>query len=138
MRPWPCVRARASQSCCSFRAVPRQRPSSRSPRPAANGWPTSSERRRCPGKTAGGVSFVKPLACGYDFIIGVSTGAHRLALITRDSSFNIVVTGCQRCLPKAPSFSIFLHLRLRVPTAARSRQSTVWNERCPDCALNGQ
>ncbi|WP_404371700.1 DUF6310 domain-containing protein [Corallococcus coralloides] len=36
------------------------------------------------------------LACGYDFIIGVSTEAHRLALITQDSSFNIVVTGCQR------------------------------------------
>jgi hypothetical protein len=35
-------------------------------------------------------------ACGYDFIIGVSTDAHKLALLKRDSTFKIVVTGCKR------------------------------------------
>ncbi|MGE6759437.1 DUF6310 domain-containing protein [Corallococcus interemptor] len=36
------------------------------------------------------------LACGYDFFIGVSTEAHKLALLKQDSSFKVVVTGCQR------------------------------------------
>ncbi|RYZ15667.1 MAG: hypothetical protein EOO70_06290 [Myxococcaceae bacterium] len=36
------------------------------------------------------------LACGYDFMIGVSTEAHRLALLKQDSSFKVVVTGCKR------------------------------------------
>ncbi|MFY2557344.1 DUF6310 domain-containing protein [Corallococcus terminator] len=35
-------------------------------------------------------------ACGYDFVIGVSTQAHKEALFLRDSSFKIVVTGCER------------------------------------------
>ena len=35
-------------------------------------------------------------ACGYDFVIGVSTDAHKLALLKRDSTFKIVVTGCKR------------------------------------------
>ncbi len=35
-------------------------------------------------------------ACGYDFIIGVSTDAHKLALLKQDPTFNIVVTGCKR------------------------------------------
>jgi hypothetical protein len=34
--------------------------------------------------------------CGYDFIIGVSTQAHREALLQRDRTLNIVVTGCPR------------------------------------------
>jgi hypothetical protein len=34
--------------------------------------------------------------CGYDFIIGVSTQAHKEALLQRDRTLNIVVTGCPR------------------------------------------
>jgi hypothetical protein len=34
--------------------------------------------------------------CGYDFIIGVSTEAHRAALLGQDRTLNIVVTGCTR------------------------------------------
>ena len=34
--------------------------------------------------------------CGYDFIIGVSTEAHRAALLDQDRTLNIVVTGCTR------------------------------------------
>ncbi|WP_323379130.1 DUF6310 domain-containing protein [Pyxidicoccus xibeiensis] len=36
------------------------------------------------------------LACGYDFVVGVSTDAHRLALLKQDPTFKIVVTGCKR------------------------------------------
>jgi hypothetical protein len=36
------------------------------------------------------------VACGYGFVIGVSTDAHKLALLQRDQSLNIVVTGCKR------------------------------------------
>jgi hypothetical protein len=35
-------------------------------------------------------------ACGYGFVIGVSTEAHRAALLEVDDSFDIVVTGCKR------------------------------------------
>ncbi|MHA7631942.1 DUF6310 domain-containing protein [Corallococcus sp. M7] len=35
-------------------------------------------------------------ACGYDFIVGVSTEAHKAALEVVDPSLTIVVTGCQR------------------------------------------
>jgi hypothetical protein len=35
-------------------------------------------------------------ACGYDFVIGVSTQAHKDALLAEDQSLNIVVTGCKR------------------------------------------
>lgn len=35
-------------------------------------------------------------ACGYDFVIGVSTEAHRDALIEADFSLHVVVTGCKR------------------------------------------
>jgi hypothetical protein len=35
-------------------------------------------------------------ACGYDFVIGVSTQAHKDALLRREQSLNIVVTGCKR------------------------------------------
>jgi hypothetical protein len=35
-------------------------------------------------------------ACGYDFVIGVSTQAHKDALIEADFSLNVVVTGCKR------------------------------------------
>jgi hypothetical protein len=34
--------------------------------------------------------------CGYDFVVGVSTEEHRLALLKRDSTFKVVVTGCSR------------------------------------------
>jgi hypothetical protein len=36
------------------------------------------------------------LACGYDFVVGVSIDAHRLALLKQDPTFKIVVTGCKR------------------------------------------
>ncbi len=36
------------------------------------------------------------LACGYDFIVGVSTQAHKDALLNRDQTLDIVVTGCKR------------------------------------------
>jgi hypothetical protein len=35
-------------------------------------------------------------ACGYDFIIGVSTQAHKDALLEADFSLHVVVTGCKR------------------------------------------
>ena len=35
-------------------------------------------------------------ACGYDFIVGVSTQAHKDALLAVDPSLKIVVTGCTR------------------------------------------
>jgi len=35
-------------------------------------------------------------ACGYGFVIGVSTQAHKDALLDRDRSLDIVVTGCKR------------------------------------------
>ncbi|MCK8498647.1 DUF6310 domain-containing protein [Myxococcus fulvus] len=34
--------------------------------------------------------------CGYDFIIGVSTQAHKEALLQRDQTLTVVVTGCPR------------------------------------------
>ena len=36
------------------------------------------------------------VACGYGFVIGVSTQAHKDALLEADSSLNVVVTGCKR------------------------------------------
>jgi hypothetical protein len=35
-------------------------------------------------------------ACGYDFVVGVSTQAHRLALLAEIPTLNVVVTGCTR------------------------------------------
>ncbi|WP_163781984.1 DUF6310 domain-containing protein [Myxococcus vastator] len=35
-------------------------------------------------------------ACGYGFVVGVSTEAHRAALKRADETFDIVVTGCER------------------------------------------
>ncbi|QAT86491.1 hypothetical protein EJ065_4949 [Corallococcus coralloides] len=35
-------------------------------------------------------------ACGYDFIVGVSSAAHKAALIRQDPRLNVVVTGCKR------------------------------------------
>ncbi|MDC0710635.1 DUF6310 domain-containing protein [Stigmatella sp. ncwal1] len=35
-------------------------------------------------------------ACGYEFVVGVSTQAHKEALLRRDDSLNVVVTGCTR------------------------------------------
>ncbi|WP_075005594.1 DUF6310 domain-containing protein [Stigmatella aurantiaca] len=35
-------------------------------------------------------------ACGYDFVVGVSTQAHRLALLARIPTLHVVVTGCTR------------------------------------------
>ncbi|WP_438503914.1 DUF6310 domain-containing protein [Corallococcus exiguus] len=35
-------------------------------------------------------------ACGYEFFVGVSTEAHKLALLRQDSTFKVVVTGCKR------------------------------------------
>nr|WP_308477823.1 DUF6310 domain-containing protein [Myxococcus fulvus] len=34
--------------------------------------------------------------CGYDFVIGVSTPAHKDALLQQDQTLTIVVTGCPR------------------------------------------
>ncbi|RJS24260.1 hypothetical protein DRW03_10745 [Corallococcus sp. H22C18031201] len=36
------------------------------------------------------------VACGYGFVLGVSTQAHKDALLREDRSLNIVVTGCKR------------------------------------------
>ncbi|WP_044192544.1 DUF6310 domain-containing protein [Hyalangium minutum] len=36
------------------------------------------------------------LACGYDFVVGVSTLEHKKALMEADSSLHVVVTGCTR------------------------------------------
>jgi hypothetical protein len=35
-------------------------------------------------------------ACGYGFVVGVSTQEHKDALLERDFTLNIVVTGCKR------------------------------------------
>ncbi len=35
-------------------------------------------------------------ACGYGFVIGVSTQAHKDALLQEDQSLNVVITGCKR------------------------------------------
>ncbi|WP_341870984.1 DUF6310 domain-containing protein [Corallococcus llansteffanensis] len=35
-------------------------------------------------------------ACGYSFVVGVSSAAHREALLRQDPSLKIVVTGCKR------------------------------------------
>jgi hypothetical protein len=35
-------------------------------------------------------------ACGYGFVVGVSSAAHKEALLRQDSSLKIVVTGCKR------------------------------------------
>jgi hypothetical protein len=35
-------------------------------------------------------------SCGYEFVVGVSSAAHKAALEERDRTFNIVVTGCER------------------------------------------
>ncbi|MDC0711785.1 DUF6310 domain-containing protein [Stigmatella sp. ncwal1] len=35
-------------------------------------------------------------ACGYGFVVGVSTQVHKDALLERDFTLNIVVTGCKR------------------------------------------
>jgi hypothetical protein len=36
------------------------------------------------------------VACGHDFVVGVSGAAHREALLREDSTLRIVVTGCKR------------------------------------------
>ncbi|MDY7227037.1 DUF6310 domain-containing protein [Hyalangium rubrum] len=36
------------------------------------------------------------LACGYDFVVGVSTQAHRDALLEEIPTLNVVITGCTR------------------------------------------
>ena len=35
-------------------------------------------------------------ACGYGFVVGVSSAAHKAALKERDDTLDIVVTGCTR------------------------------------------
>jgi len=35
-------------------------------------------------------------ACGYGFVVGVSTEAHKEALLREDRTLDIVVTGCKR------------------------------------------
>jgi hypothetical protein len=35
-------------------------------------------------------------ACGYDFVVGVSSAAHKLALLAQIPTLNVVVTGCAR------------------------------------------
>jgi hypothetical protein len=35
-------------------------------------------------------------ACGYGFVVGVSTPEHKAALEAQDRLLNIVVTGCKR------------------------------------------
>ena len=36
------------------------------------------------------------LACGYNFVVGVSSAAHKEALLALEPSLHIVVTGCKR------------------------------------------
>ena len=36
------------------------------------------------------------VACGYDFVVGVSTQEHKKALIAAEPLLNVVVTGCTR------------------------------------------
>jgi len=36
------------------------------------------------------------VACGYEFVVGVSTREHQKALMEADSSLNVIVTGCAR------------------------------------------
>jgi hypothetical protein len=36
------------------------------------------------------------VACGYDFVVGVSSAAHKEALLRQDGTLKIVVTGCRR------------------------------------------
>jgi hypothetical protein len=36
------------------------------------------------------------LACGYDFVVGVSTQEHKAALLYEEPTLNVVVTGCTR------------------------------------------
>jgi len=36
------------------------------------------------------------LACGYRFVVGVSTQAHKDALLQQNRNLNVVVTGCKR------------------------------------------
>jgi hypothetical protein len=35
-------------------------------------------------------------ACGYDFVVGVSSAAHKLALLAQIPTLNVVVTECAR------------------------------------------
>jgi hypothetical protein len=35
-------------------------------------------------------------ACGYVYVVGVSTQAHKDALLDEDLNLNVVVTGCKR------------------------------------------
>jgi len=35
-------------------------------------------------------------ACGYGFVVGVSTEEHKTALLREDPTLTIVVTGCKR------------------------------------------
>jgi hypothetical protein len=35
-------------------------------------------------------------ACRYDYVVGVSTEAHKAALLDQDLTLNVVVTGCKR------------------------------------------
>lgn len=36
------------------------------------------------------------VACGYDFVVGVSSAAHREALLRQEPTLRIIVTGCKR------------------------------------------
>ncbi len=36
------------------------------------------------------------VACGYDFVVGVSSAAHKEALLREEPTLKIVVTGCKR------------------------------------------
>jgi hypothetical protein len=36
------------------------------------------------------------VACGYDFVVGVSSAAHKEALRRQDPTLKLVVTGCKR------------------------------------------
>ncbi|WP_308477848.1 DUF6310 domain-containing protein [Myxococcus fulvus] len=36
------------------------------------------------------------VACGYDFVVGVSTEEHQRALLDEIPTLNVVVTGCPR------------------------------------------
>jgi hypothetical protein len=56
-RTCPCVCALASHFCSFSPPARRRRPAPESQRPGTRGSPTSSERRRCRGRTGGGAPF---------------------------------------------------------------------------------
>ncbi|WP_341868266.1 DUF6310 domain-containing protein [Corallococcus sicarius] len=73
-------------------------------------------------------------ACGYGYVIGVSTQAHMDALLRANRFLNVVVTGCKRCPLRNASIWPSTRQRSWPMTAAHSLSSVAWNGRCLACA----